>query len=244
MSEIDKYKDKDNFMSTFESLRPDLYYPESWSDEDKAVVAEMVRPQKTKTTMFASIPMRCEGQRCRVADSCPLLKVNKAPVGMPCPIEMSMVQQFMFDYMAEMHVDPDNLVEVSIIRDIVDQEVQYLRKTKVLAKEDFIQENPVGVDGDGNVILKKELHQAVEYEDRILKRKSALLKQMTATRAEKAKIGQGNIDTAQSLAQTFSKLAELQTAQEKLIRTKLGIQDRDEYIDAVEAEVIEPDEEE
>lgn len=239
MSEIDKFKDKEDFLSTFESLRPDLYFPESWSDEDRAQVAELVRPQRTKTTMFSSIPMKCEGSRCRVADTCPLLKIGKAPVGAPCPIEMAMVQQFMNDYIREMHVDPENLVEVSIVRDIVDQEVQYIRKTKVLAKEDFIQENPVGVDSNGDVILKKELHQAVEYEDRIHKRKSALLKQMAATRAEKAKIGQGNIDTAQSIAATFSKLAELQTANEKLIKAKLGLSERDDYIDAVEAEVIE-----
>jgi flagellar L-ring protein precursor FlgH len=38
-------------------------------------------------------------------------------------------------------VNPNNLVEVSMVRDLVDQEVQYLRKTKLLAKEHFIQEN-------------------------------------------------------------------------------------------------------
>jgi hypothetical protein len=36
-----------------------------------------------------------------------------------------------------------------MVRDLVDQEVQYLRKTKLLSKEHFIQENIIGIDKDG-----------------------------------------------------------------------------------------------
>jgi len=46
--------------------------------------------------------------------------------------------------MHQLDVSPDNLVEVSMVRDLVDQEVQYIRKTKLLAKEHFIQENVIG----------------------------------------------------------------------------------------------------
>lgn len=231
MSEIERFNDKDSFLETFANLRPDLFLPDSFTDEQRAEVAELVRPQRTKTTMFASIPMRCEGRKCIVADSCPLLAKNLAPVGKPCPIEMGMVQQFMSDYMNELHVDPGNLVEVSMIRDLVDQEVQYLRKTKVLAKEHFIQENVIGVDDDGNPILKKELHLAVELEDKLHKRRKDLRNQLMATREAKAKVGQGALDTAQVLANVFEQVAEVKLEQEKLLRQRLGIADRDDYIE-------------
>lgn len=240
MANIDKRKDE--FLSTFESLRPDLFYPEAWTETDRSKANEAVRASRTKTNMYSSIPMKCMGSKCYMADTCPLIKINKAPVGMPCPIEMKMVIEIGQAYSREMNVDEESMVETSIVRDLVDQEIQQIRKSKVLAKEDFIIENPVGIDSNGDVILKKELHQAVEYEDRLHKRKRELLKQMAATRAEKAKIGQGNLDTAQTIATAFSKLAELETAQNKLLRAKLGVADRDEYIDAVEAEIIEPEE--
>lgn len=242
MSEIEKLKEKEGFLHTFESLRPDLFFPEGWTEEERSQVAEMVRPSKIKTSMFASIPMTCASRNCPVADTCPLMKINKAPHGSPCPIEMAAVQQFMGDYIEEMRVDPKSMTEVAMVRDLVDQEIQYIRKNKILAKEHFIQENPVGLDPQGNVIVSKQLHQAVDYEDRIHKRKREILKQMNATREAKSKIGQGNLDTAQSLAAAFAKLSELDRVEEAELNKRLGLIPRDEYIEAVEAEIIEDNE--
>ena len=98
--------------------------------------------------MFSSIPMNCEAEKCIFASTCPLMKENLAPKNKPCPIEMSMVAQFTAEYLEQLDVNPNNLVEVSMVRDLVDQEVQYLRKTKLLAKEHFIQENIIGIDSD------------------------------------------------------------------------------------------------
>jgi len=159
MADIQKFNDKEQFLKSFESLRPDLFFPENWTDEERTKAVELIRPQKTRSTMFSSIPMNCESIKCIFAATCPLLKENLAPKGKPCPIEMAMVAQFTAEYMEQLDVHSDNLIEVSMIRDLVDQEVQYLRKTKLLAKEHFIQENIIGVDQDGSPILKKELQQ-------------------------------------------------------------------------------------
>jgi hypothetical protein len=235
MSNIEK-ADKDNFMKEFESLRPDLFFPESWSEEDKQKAVELVRPQKTRTSMFSSIPMNCEASKCTFADTCPLLKENLAPRGNPCPIEMSIVAQFTNEYMEQLDVQSDNLVEVSMIRDLVDQEVQYIRKTKLLAKEHFIQENIIGVDNDGQPILKKELHLAVELEDRLHKRRKDLRNQLLATREAKAKIGQTQLDTAQAISDIIHKVQNIELEREKLIKKKLGTYDKDEYIDVGDLE--------
>lgn len=235
MSNIEK-ADKDNFMKEFESLRPDLFFPESWSEEDKQKAVELVRPQKTRTSMFSSIPMNCEASKCTFADTCPLLKENLAPRGNPCPIEMSIVAQFTNEYMEQLDVQSDNLVEVSMIRDLVDQEVQYIRKTKLLAKEHFIQENIIGVDNDGQPILKKELHLAVELEDRLHKRRKDLRNQLLATREAKAKIGQTQLDTAQAISDIIHKVQNIELEREKLIKKKLGTYDKDDYIDVGDLE--------
>jgi hypothetical protein len=230
MPNVEKY-DKTEFLKDFESLRPDLFLPESYSDEDKEKVAELVRPQRTKTSMFSSIPMTCEAHKCVFADTCPLLKENLAPKGNPCPIEMSIVSQFTSDYMHQLDVNPENLVEVSMVRDLVDQEVQYIRKTKLLAKEHFIQENVIGVDQDGQPILKKELHLAVELEDKLHKRRKDLRNQLLATREAKAKIGQTQLDTAQAISDILSKVQIIEKEKNKLIKQKTGELEYDEYID-------------
>jgi hypothetical protein len=168
---------------------------------------------------------------CIFASTCPLLKENLAPKGSPCPIEMSIVAQFTSEYMQQLDVVPENLVEVSMIRDLVDQEVQYIRKTKLLAKEHFIQENIVGVDQNGQPILKKELHLAVELEDRLHKRRKDLRNQLLATREAKAKIGQTQLDTAQAISDIVSKVQNIEIQREKLLKKKLGTYDKDDYIE-------------
>jgi len=231
MSDIEKIDQKNNFIKGFESLRPDLFFPEEWdqSQIDKAI--ELVRPQRTKNAMFASIPMRCESSKCVYASTCPLYAENLAPHGKPCPIEMSMVSQFTGEYMEQLDVSPDNLVEVSMVRDLVDQEVQYLRKTKLLAKEHFIQENIVGIDpNSGEPIMKKELHLAVELEDRLHKRRKDLRNQLLATREARAKVGQVQLDTAQAISEIIQKVKNVETERNKILRQKLGTYEIDDYI--------------
>jgi hypothetical protein len=232
MSNIEKSENKNYFMKQFESLRPDLFFPESWTEEDKDKAIELIRPQKTRNAMFSSIPMNCEAEKCIFASTCPLLKESLAPRGNPCPIEMAMVSQFTVEYLEQLDVNPNNLIEVSMVRDLVDQEVQYLRKTKLLAKEHFIQENVIGIDQDGQPILKKELHLAVELEDKLHKRRKDLRNQLLATREAKAKVGQVQLDTAQAISDIINKVQSIENQREKLLKQKLGTIEIDEYIEA------------
>jgi len=60
MSELEKPDNKNNFMKQFESLRPDLFFPDHWTDDQKEKAVDLIRPQKTRSAMFSSIPMNCE----------------------------------------------------------------------------------------------------------------------------------------------------------------------------------------
>ena len=234
MSNIEKANNKNGFMKEFESLRPDLFFPDHWNEEQVNKAIELVRPQKTRTAMFSSIPMNCEAEKCVYASTCPLLKENVAPKNNPCPIEMSMVSQFTTEYLDQLDVNPNNLVEVSMVRDLVDQEVQYMRKTKLLAKEHFIQENVIGIDQDGQPILKKELHLAVELEDKLHKRRKDLRNQLLATREAKAKVGQVQLDTAQAISDIINKVQSIENQREKILKQKLGTYEIDDYIESQE----------
>ena len=235
-NELEKLQHKEKFLEGFVESNPDLFALDSWTDEQRAEVAEILSPSKMRTAMFASIPLRCHGPECPYHEVCPLYAVNLHPLNRSCPIEAATISQFMQNYVEELGVDPENLVEISMVRDLVDQEIQYLRKTKILAKEHFIQENVVGVDSEGKVIMKKELHMAVELEDRLHKRRKDLRNQLLATREARAKVGQGQVDTAKAIAGYLDAARELDAAKEKAMRTRLGKLYQDDYI--TDAEVV------
>lgn len=234
--EVEQFDDKNKFLAEFESLRPDLFFPDDWTPDQRNTALEEIRPQKIKHAMYSSIPMQCDGPLCPYADTCPLLAKNVAPIGKPCPIEMSLVISFAGEIVKEWGVDTHNLSEMSMVRTYVDQEVQYLRKTKILAMEHFIQENVAGVDSEGNVITKKELHQAIAYEDAILKRKAKIREAFLQTRESRAKAGQGILDASQNVANLLDALSE----REEKIRKSLLKLDGREFVDSyIEADLIE-----
>ena len=237
MSELEKYQTKEDFLRAFKDMQFGEFLPEKYNSKQKEAIAEATKPSRTKTSMYSSIPMHCRGEKCSFADTCPLMKQKIAPVGSPCPIEMAMVVQFTADYMDQLKIDEDNLIEISLVRNLVDYEVQYLRASKFLAKESFIQENVVGIDQNGDVILKKELHLAVELQEKLLKRQRDLLKQLMATREAKAKVGVGALDTAQAMANLMSEFRQLSAASERAQLQKLGMLDYDSFIE--EADVVE-----
>lgn len=236
-NDIESYdSDKEAFFRELETLRPDLLYSDAWKPSQKAQAVEMLRPNKVKLNMLSAIPMECKGSDCPFAPSCPLYKEDLHPVGEKCPIEQTFVVQLFNDYVEELEVDVDRLVEVSIVRDLVDQEVQQLRKSWTLSQEHFIQENVVGIDDNGSVITQKQLHHAVDYEDRILRRKEKLRNALLATRESKLKAGQSKTDSATVIANIMQEIRKIDRAKEKALMKQLGYHE-DEYIMEAEAEI-------
>lgn len=231
MSDIEKYDHKEEWIKEFTNQRPDLFFPESWNDVDKADAVSEIRPKKVKSMMYSSIPMTCKGDKCQVASTCPLLKKNLAPVGDPCPIEMAMVIEFMRDYTELWGVDENNLAEVGMVRDLVNQEIQHIRQTKVLADENFIQDTVVGInERTGDPIIRKELHVAIDYEDKILRRKNDIHKKFMATREMRSKLGVGQLDTAQALSEIMNSVRDVRQKRDQAVREQLSAIDADQYI--------------
>jgi hypothetical protein len=235
-NEVEKFESKEEFLSAFKDLQFEEFLPATYTAKQKEAIAEATKPSRTKTSMFASIPMVCKAEKCSFADTCPLQKQKIAPLNSPCPIEMAMSVQFTGDYIEQLKIDEGNLIELSLVRNLVDYEVQYLRASKFLSKESFIQENVVGIDQNGEVILKKELHLAVELQEKLIKRQKELLKQLMATREAKAKIGLGALDTAQTIASLMGDFRQITAAAEKAQLEKLGMLDYDAFIE--EAEIV------
>lgn len=226
-------QDKNDFLDMVADLRPELMYPELWSDEQQKTLDKRGRSNlRTKKAMFANIPMICAGSDCPVKQDCPLYQENNHPLGQKCPVEAQAVVDLAQSVMNSLAVDPDDLLEVSAVRTLVNQYIQYSRATGMIASEGYIIENVVGMDEVGNPVTRKELSLAVELEDKILKRISQLQKEFVATREGKVKAGIAQKDAMISLSEVLGELEAHDRKKEEILRKKLGVLD---------AEVLEDD---
>lgn len=231
MKEIEPFDSNSQFMQDFKELFSSSLVPIDWDDDKKARVEELTTASRLNTSRVASIPMICKASKCPSRHYCPLYKENIAPLGMPCPIETKLIMMMMIQVMEELEVNPTSTIEVGMVRDFVDQEIQQIRKQNLLAQEDIIQENVVGIDESGEPIMKKELHLGVQWEDKIHKRKSAILKQLVATREAQINAGAKMMDKTANTAKALSSLLEIQAKRDDELLNKVGMK-KDSYIEA------------
>lgn len=220
--------------------RPDskskYYYKPRWSkvsisvQEAKDIIVYSLDVEKYHTY----VANRIITHNCPYAEICPLMQKNIAPKNLPCPLEMAMVQQFVKEYIEELGVDPDNLIEVSMVRDLIDQEIQQQRTSWTLSLEHFIQENVVGISPNGEVIQQKQLHLAVELQDKLQRRKRDIRNQLLATREAQAKAGQGQLDSAQMMSSLMDSLRKMEVEKKRTLAELTGQISKDDYIDAEE----------
>ena len=237
MKEIQPLDQKTEFMNSFRDLFDDDLVPVEWSDEKKARVKELTSDNRLNTARVATIPLVCKGPSCPSAAICVLYKENLHPLGKSCPIEMKMIAKLMLGIMEELDIDPNSINEVGMVRDLVDQEIQQLRKQSLLAQHDVIQENVIGIDENGEPIMKKELHLAVDWEDKIHKRKANLLKMLLATRESRVKAGTQVLDQAANMASILTSFNRLRAAEDERLKKELGLDEKDDYIESQLAEL-------
>jgi len=115
-----------------------------------------------------------------------------------CPIEASLMKTWTEGYLNEFGVDPNNLSELSLVQELAELDIYDRRATFLLSQVDMTQENtqlgqllmqdqPVGVDTEGNAIYQTQIHQAWELKERLKTRKLRILEALVGTRKEKYK---------------------------------------------------------
>jgi hypothetical protein len=223
MSDVPElYNNKEAFMSQMEELRPDLMYPESWDSDKVDMANKAVGKTSVIKQMFSAIPMRCMGDKCPMRRACPLYNEGIAPVGSKCPIELRLIRDMSQSLGESLAIDFDDFTEISQLRVIVNQEIQLMRAASYIAEEGFIMENVVGISSDGEAIYKKEMSLAVELEDRIHKRLKDHRAQLLATRMDRAKVNQGEVDSAKAVAKILKEVAVLNAEKERQLSHAIG----------------------
>lgn len=151
--------------------------------------------------LHLTLPMKCEAAECPFASRCPLYKRRIAPKGELCPIEQMVIEHSAEMLRQTLGIDPQNYVEMSMVRDYIEAEVLDRRASNYLSLNNYFDLQAVGVDREGNAIVRKEEGIDVQIKLKFQKRKDDLRRMFMATREVKAKYKLSeNLDASKLLA--------------------------------------------
>lgn len=147
----------------------------------------------SKLGLFASIPMICKADDCQFKDVC-MVNHNERVEGRRCPMEIAAIlsrfemwcSHFNIDTSMDF-IDPKDIVDVSLIKDLVNIEVQIIRaENKIALNGDFMQTVLVEVDKHCNAYYSEDIHPATKFIMDLQNRKDKILNQLHSTRKDLA----------------------------------------------------------
>lgn len=163
--------------------------PSVWklSDKGKEVVSRAIEINRTEYGLYASIPMVCKGEDCIYAQLYPELHDGLSESGERCPVEVAMIMTRYESYTNELDISEKDAVDMSILRDVIDCDIQIIRAENKMAVEgDFVKDVVVGVNDSGVPVTQEQISQAAQYKDKIQIKRNNALKLLNSTRKDKA----------------------------------------------------------
>lgn len=156
------------------------------SEKGREAMAIAGHMAKLKHGLYATIPIRCKAGDCPYADVCRIQIMGKAPQGDHCPVETSTIEELVKRYMAEFEVEEKDMVDISMIRNLVDIDISILRCNKKLATDaEVVQNIVIAVTEEGQPIRQPQINKAYELQDRLLNRRQKILSLLNGTRKDK-----------------------------------------------------------
>lgn len=146
-----------------------------------------------KHGMFAGCPIICKGADCPYAATC-RIDPNDRVVGSRCPQEAGAIiaryeqwcRHFKINYEGDTVADED-LVDASLIRDLVENEIQLLRaENKIAMDADFIQRTISTVDSKGKAYYEDAVSPAAQYKIQLQDKRYKILNLLNSTRKDKS----------------------------------------------------------
>ena len=163
--------------------------PSTWKLSPKGMDAVRTSMTMMSTThgLYASIPMICKGEDCIYATLFPELHEGLDAEGERCPVEIALILTKYDAYIKELGIEKEDAVDMSILRDVIDFEVQIMRAENKMAIEgDFVKDIVVGVQENGVPITQEQITKAAEYKDKMQMKRNKALELLNSTRKDKA----------------------------------------------------------
>lgn len=190
---------------------------EVWGLDDKTLLkAEMSANKfKLKHGMFAGIPLICKKDKCPYSAVCTLPESSRV-VGSRCPIEIGAIMSRFDAWCAHFlinvegdYIKDEDLVDATLIRDLVDNEIQIMRaENRVAISSDFIARTITTIDNKGKAYYEDTVSPESEFKLQLLDKRYKILQLLNSTRKDKAKEVKLELNPSQQAISIFKKVAE------------------------------------
>jgi hypothetical protein len=202
----------------------------------------------TKNTFQSVAPLVCGGpERCPFIDKCPIPSrdqngelqypdASMFPIGKECLLEKIFMQQKTIQYLERLNVDPNDPIEMSVLNELALIDLYKNRAMMIMSVgdrsgqgRDFMRIDIMGFNENGDTAEQAKLHPAVEFMDKLEKRRQKYLEQLMETRQRKAEwmLRVGNAKEESKILSELKKLRETL----KSIEAEGGQDDEDIFLD-------------
>lgn len=159
----------------------------------ESVLRQSVDDNKFKFYKFSSIPLICRANKCKFNDTC-TADCSVRIDGSRCFVEVSTIINRFEELCSHFginiegdSIDDKDCVDASMIRDIIDIEIQMLRAdNKIALSGDFMAEHIAQIDKKGNAYYEEIVHPAIELKLKLIDQRNKTLTKLNATRKDKA----------------------------------------------------------
>lgn len=182
--------------------------------------------RRLSTGSSAMTPMMCHGPQCPFASRCPLQQMDKAPIGKQCLIEVQLMKEFIVRAMNEYDVDPNSFTEVAYINELAEIEILMMRLNMSISRPEnaeLVIDQVIAIGQDGTPIIQKQASPFLDQKEKLLARRSKIVKLMVGDRQEKYKKEAAlkvklDKDPSSKMAQMRGRLESLSRATDTLLK--------------------------
>lgn len=160
----------------------------------KSSLDDISKIYKMKHGMFAGVPIICKGAMCPYKDVC-ILDSSELEEGTRCPMEAGAIIARFEMWCSHFGIDiskdelkKEDIVDVSLIKDLVDNEIQTLRvDNRIAMSADFIARTIASVDNKGRVYYEDTVSPEAQFKLQLLDKRHKILQLLNSTRKDKSK---------------------------------------------------------
>lgn len=200
-------------------------------------ICNISKVYNSKHGLFASVPIVCRGQDCVYKDTCMISQQNRI-VGQRCPMEIAAILSRYQQWCNHFEIDtsndfinPEDLVDATLIKDLVNIEIQILRaENKVALSGDFMSTTLLDIDKKCNAYYGKIVSPETEFLMTLQDKKIKILNQLNATRKDKANDKNKN-SASDTAIRIFQQVQELEKSKQTVSVTEIQFSDDGEIID-------------
>jgi len=184
-------------------------------------VSNISKVYYSKHGMFAAIPILCRDKDCMYKDVC-MVDPTQRVVGQRCPMEIAALvtrfnqwcQHFEIDTSGDT-IESKDLVDATLIKDLVNIEIQILRaENKIALSGDFMGQTLLEIDKKCNAYYGTIITPESEFLMTLQDKKMKILNQLNATRKDKA-ADKRKESASDEAVRIFQQMQELQKQQNK-----------------------------